>query len=77
MIIVNKETGEVMENCIIIEESPEPKPKRGTYRKVACKSPWCGNTYDAKVSDLNRGWGLTCSKSCAAVVRELKKKGNI
>lgn len=77
MIIVNKETGEVMENCIIIEESPKPKHKHGTYRKVTCKAPGCGNTYDAKVSDLNRGWGLTCSKSCAAVVRELKKKGNV
>ncbi|WAK44686.1 hypothetical protein vBAmePPT11V19_00060 [Alteromonas phage vB_AmeP_PT11-V19] len=30
----------------------------------------CGNTYTAKIADLNRGWGLSCSKSCAAKRRE-------
>lgn len=77
MIIIDKETGEVMENCIVIDEAPKPKRRTGTYKKVVCKAPGCGNIYEAKVSDLKRGWGLTCSKSCAAVVRELKKKWNI
>ncbi|QXV76549.1 hypothetical protein bas12_0067 [Escherichia phage BrunoManser] len=77
MIIVNTETGEVMENCVVLDDKPKrtPKAKSGTYKKVVCKAPGCGNTYEAKVSDLNRGWGMTCCKSCAAVVRELKKKG--
>ena len=76
-IIVNTETGEIMENCIVLNDSPARKPvrKAGTYQKVVCKAPGCGNTYEAKVSDLKRGWGVTCCKSCAAVVRELKKKG--
>lgn len=77
MIIVNKETGEVMDNCIVIDDSPKQKRREGTYKKIVCKAPGCGNVYEAKVSDLNRGWGLTCCKSCAAVVRELKKRGKI
>ncbi len=41
----------------------------------------CPTRYNAKKSDLKRGWGLTCSKSCAAIKRERKKfarklKGN-
>lgn len=75
MIIVNTETGEVMDNCIVIDDKPEPKRKAVTYVNMACSAPGCGNTYEAKASDLKRGWGKTCSKSCAAVVRELKKKG--
>lgn len=26
----------------------------------------CGEIYYARQADLNRGWGLACSKSCAA-----------
>ena len=26
----------------------------------------CGGRYDAREADLARGWGLSCSKSCAA-----------
>lgn len=35
----------------------------------------CGNTYIADIRNVNRGWGLTCSKSCAASKREKSKKG--
>lgn len=35
----------------------------------------CGNEYNVKPSDLKRGWGLTCSKSCAAIKRENDKRG--
>jgi len=31
---------------------------------------WCGTEYKAKTADLNRGWGLSCSKHCAAVRRD-------
>lgn len=34
----------------------------------------CGNEYNVKKSDLQRGWGLTCSKSCAAIKRENDKR---
>lgn len=33
----------------------------------------CGSEYNVKPSDLKRGWGLTCSKSCAASKRERSK----
>jgi len=33
----------------------------------------CGNTYDADTRNLKRGWGLCCSKSCAATKREKKR----
>ena len=35
----------------------------------------CGNEFWAKESDIKRGWGKSCSKSCAAKKRE-KKTGN-
>lgn len=31
---------------------------------------FCGATYEPRISDLKRGWGLTCSKRCAAIRRE-------
>ena len=30
----------------------------------------CGNKYNADERNLKRGWGLCCSKSCAAKKRE-------
>lgn len=30
----------------------------------------CGKEYEADMRNINRGWGLTCSKSCAASKRE-------
>lgn len=33
----------------------------------------CGKEFNAKPSDVERGWGKTCSKSCAAKLRERKK----
>lgn len=35
----------------------------------------CGKTYFADNRNLKRGWGLTCSKSCAAKKREMSKPG--
>lgn len=35
----------------------------------------CGKSYIADIRNINRGWGLTCSKSCAASKREKSKKG--
>lgn len=33
----------------------------------------CGKVYDADERNINRGWGLCCSKSCAAKKREKSK----
>ena len=35
----------------------------------------CGAIYDADQRNIDRGWGLCCSKSCAASKREKSKKG--
>lgn len=40
-------------------------------RKCRC----CGTTFMAKSADVKRGWAKSCSKSCAATLRE-KKTGN-
>jgi hypothetical protein len=42
-----------------------------TTRKCDC----CGKEYKADTRNLNRGWGLCCSKSCAAKKREMAKPG--
>jgi len=31
---------------------------------------WCGEHYHARQADLNRGWAMSCSKSCAATKRD-------
>lgn len=35
----------------------------------------CGSEYMADERNLKRGWGLCCSKSCAATKREKSKPG--
>lgn len=35
----------------------------------------CGKTYKADKRNIRRGWGLCCSKSCAASKREKRKPG--
>jgi hypothetical protein len=35
----------------------------------------CGKEYNADERNLKRGWGLCCSKSCAAKKRERSKPG--
>lgn len=42
-------------------------PPRGAMQQMKC---FCGIVYPARKADLKRGWGLTCSKSCAAIRRD-------
>jgi hypothetical protein len=42
----------------------------GGSGKVSRNCDNCGKLYDADKRNLNRGWGLCCSKSCAASNRE-------
>lgn len=44
-----------------------------TYTKRLCDN--CNKEYNADNRNLKRGWGLTCSKSCAAALRERSKVG--
>lgn len=34
------------------------------------KCDWCKHSYTADMRNVKRGWGLCCSKSCAAKKRE-------
>ncbi|MDX1365898.1 MAG: hypothetical protein R3243_16960 [Arenibacter latericius] len=43
--------------------------------KVKRKCDNCGKEYFADTRNLKRGWGLCCSKSCAAKKREMSKPG--
>lgn len=36
---------------------------------------YCNKEYSARKADIDRGWGLCCSKSCAASKREEAKPG--
>lgn len=42
-------------------------------QKMKRKCDNCGKEYEADNRNLNRGWGLCCSKSCAAKKRERSK----
>lgn len=73
IIIVDKETGEVMENCEVIQigESARKKPvSRGVMITITCAAPGCNNTKQVRKADYNRGWGRYCNKSCAAKGRK-------
>ena len=37
------------------------------------KCDYCGKIYDADKRNIKRGWGLCCSKRCAAKKRERSK----
>lgn len=43
--------------------------------KVKRNCDHCNNEYLADTRNLKRGWGLCCSKSCAAKKREMSKPG--
>ncbi len=45
-------------------------------KKTERRCDVCGKVYDAEKRSLEKGWGLCCSKSCAAKKRELNKKLN-
>lgn len=53
---------------------------KGVERPLKLKSmirncDYCGKEYKADPRNLKRGWGLCCSKSCAAHKREKSKPG--
>lgn len=48
-----------------------PKPVRGAKVQMVCH---CGKHYEAREADLKRGWGLSCSKSCAALRKTFSLK---
>lgn len=48
------------------ETTKEEKSKKsGTYTTITCQAEGCSNTKEVKLSDIKRGYGRFCSKSCA------------
>lgn len=45
------------------------------FTKRNCDNRYCGKEYMADDRNLKRGWGLCCSKKCAAKKREMSKPG--
>ena len=43
-------------------------------KMIEQKCKCCKTVFEARVADVNRGWGLYCSKRCKAIVQE-KKNG--
>ena len=37
---------------------------------------YCGAVFEPKKADLNRGWGLYCSKSCAVIWKNENRSSN-
>lgn len=49
---------------------------RGAKQSVTCASFGCSVEFEARVSDIKRGWGKFCSKRCKAITQERKKCSN-
>ncbi|MNQ24550.1 hypothetical protein D3C85_377460 [compost metagenome] len=45
-------------------------PTHGEKTVMVCH---CGTEYPARKADIDRGWGLSCSKRCASIRREYNK----
>lgn len=53
---------------IAVYSSPQAvKQTRGAKTHMVCH---CGTEYQARTADIERGWGLSCSKRCASIRRE-------
>lgn len=44
--------------------------------KLIVNCHWCYTPFMARSSDINRGWGKYCSKSCKAKEQESNKRSN-
>ena len=63
--------GEEPKHVALIGGKPVGK-SGGAYVARVCCARGCGRVYQAKKSDIARGWGLCCSKSCATSFRSQK-----
>lgn len=50
----------------IVSSTKPVAPTRGAKVTMVCH---CNKEYQARLADVNRGWALSCSKSCAAIRR--------
>ena len=52
------------------------KASSSNCTKVTKPCAYCGTPFDARVADVNRGWGKFCSKSCAAHYKDKRTGGS-
>lgn len=52
---------------ISVKKEKKSQNVRGSKVLLRCH---CGSEYRVRQADLNRGWGKSCSKSCAAIKRD-------
>lgn len=57
------------------QSSPKSPKQSSTIDTMVERMCHCGKKFLAKKADIQRGWANSCSKSCAAIVRE-RKTGN-
>lgn len=55
-------------------EEPTAKADCSATVYKRCHAPGCIKMHEVKRSDLARGWGRACCKSCAAKLREIEKE---
>lgn len=62
--------GETEKPAAVYTNPKAIKPTRGAKLTMICH---CGTEYQARKADIERGWGLSCSKRCASIRRDYKK----
>jgi hypothetical protein len=51
-----------------VKQETKPTHRIGATKTVCCN--WCNKPFQARVADINRGWGKFCSKVCKAKRQE-------
>lgn len=69
-----KTTPMLGEHSRSIETIKHEKRTAGEIKR--CEAPGCNSVYHVRRADLDRGWGETCCKSCAAKLREVNKNAS-
>lgn len=74
MLIIDKETGEILENAIVLDDRQQDRQQqrskpRGSMITITCAAPGCNGQKEVRLVDYKRGWGRFCNKSCAAKAR--------
>lgn len=75
MLIIDKDTGEILENAIVLDDRKQDRKvarsaPRGSMITINCAAPGCTGEKEVRLVDYKRGWGRFCNKSCAAKARK-------
>lgn len=67
---ISRRGGEAERSPAVYVDGSVKQETRGAKAEMKCH---CGEVYLAREADLARGWGLSCSKRCAAIRRDFNK----